>query len=160
MTKLKMSMETLKEIAELPNFTGLKDSSHDINWYAEASKTIEGKVYLTGSDALILHFLNFGSSGAVAATACVAPKLLSDLMNSFDAGDLSKAKKLQEVVCSLRKLVKRFPPLSGFKALLEYQGICKRFMREPLTAVTDNQMKEIEEYLRYDKELSRYIRRS
>ncbi|MDK2950767.1 MAG: hypothetical protein PWQ77_432 [Kosmotogales bacterium] len=160
MTKLPISMKSLEKIASLPNFVGLKDSSHDISWYGEAKDIIEGKVYLTGSDALIYHFLNAGSSGAVAATACASPKLLSDLMKAYDSGDIKKAIELQKIVCSLRKLIKMFPSLSGFKALLEYQGICKRYMRSPLTSVTDKQMEEIDEYLSKDTDLAAYVRRN
>ena len=157
MTKVKISMAALKEIAALPNFAGLKDSSHDINWYADAMNVVHGKCYLTGSDALIHHFLNAGSDGAVAATACVAPRLLGDLMKAFDRGDMEESKRLQKIVCRLRLIIKKFPALSGFKALLEIQGICKRFMRSPLTELSDGQMHEIKMMIAEDSYLSQYF---
>lgn len=159
MTKIKVSMNSLKEIASMPNFAGVKDSSHDINWYGDASKILEDKAYLTGSDALIYHFLRAGSDGAVAATACASPRLLQDLIEAYDAGKDEEAIELQEIVCRLRLLIKRYSSLAGFKAILEYQGICKRFMRSPLSGVSDEEMLEIERIINEDEGLSKYIRR-
>lgn len=43
---------------------------------------------MMGRDSLIYGALSYGATGAVAATANVAPKLVSSIYNKYQEGDL------------------------------------------------------------------------
>jgi 4-hydroxy-tetrahydrodipicolinate synthase len=60
---------------------------------------------LAGRDTLIYAGLCHGGSGAIASTGNIAPKLVSEIYNTFVAGDLQKSLELQLKLAPLRLAV-------------------------------------------------------
>jgi 4-hydroxy-tetrahydrodipicolinate synthase len=90
-THLPIKPATVEKLATIPNIVGIKDSTGDMTNTADIIKRTHGKDFhvMMGRDSLIHAALCYGATGAVAAAANVAPRLVSDIYNKFTAGDIA-----------------------------------------------------------------------
>ena len=103
-THLAIKPATVEKLAKIPNIVGLKDSTGDLTNSAEIISRTKGLDFhvMMGRDSLIHAGLVYGASGAVAATANVAPKLVSDIYNKYIAGDIAGSLEDQYKLLPLR----------------------------------------------------------
>src|SRR5271168_5355873 len=74
---VKIDVETVARLAEIPNILGVKDSSGDLQNTIEFIRVVPERFsVLMGRDTLIFSAMLFGARGAVPATGNIAPKLL------------------------------------------------------------------------------------
>lgn len=123
-TQVPLALNTVLELAEVPNIVGVKDSAGNMTLTADyLRETPDDFVVLMGRDTLIYPALAMGANGAIASTANIAPGLLSELYNSYRAGDHNRALELQKKLSPLRNLLDcaTFPVV--LKEGLRYAGI-------------------------------------
>src|SRR5256714_6263526 len=73
---VKIDVETVARLAEVPNILGVKDSSGDSQNTIEYIRVVPERFsVMMGRDTLIYPALIFGAKGAVPATGNIAPKL-------------------------------------------------------------------------------------
>ena len=123
-TQVPLALNTVVELAEVPNIIGVKDSAGNMTLTADyLRETPYDFVVLMGRDTLIYPALAMGANGAIASTANIAPRLLSELYNSYRAGDHDRALELQKKLSPLRNLIDcaTFPVV--LKEGLRYAGI-------------------------------------
>jgi 4-hydroxy-tetrahydrodipicolinate synthase len=102
-TGVSLTPETLAQLAQIENIVGIKDSSGDLSLTAEYVRvTPDDFAVLMGRDTLILAGLLYGCAGAIAATANVVPRLVVEIYERFQAGDLAGAQQAQERLSPLR----------------------------------------------------------
>lgn len=95
--------DTVAALAEVPNIVGIKDSSGDLqNTIELVKRTPPGFSVLVGRDTLILAGLMFGATGAIPATANVAPELCVGIYESFVRGDVAAARAFQDRLAPVR----------------------------------------------------------
>lgn len=86
---------TLAKLAEFENIVGIKEASGDMQQVSEIIRLCgENFTILCGEDANLLPILSVGGSGAIAATANVAPADVAALIREFQASHLEESKKL------------------------------------------------------------------
>jgi 4-hydroxy-tetrahydrodipicolinate synthase len=83
------------------NLVGMKDSSGRLELIPEWKRV--GLAVFMGRDHMILDGLRMGCVGAVTACANVIPRAFVDLYNSYQAGNLEEATRLQALVEPLRQ---------------------------------------------------------
>src|SRR6516165_9780253 len=77
---VKIEVDTVARLAQVPNILGVKDSSGDLQNTNEFIRVVpERFAVMMGRDTLILPALLFGARGAVPATGNIAPKLLVEI---------------------------------------------------------------------------------
>lgn len=104
-TGVKISPRLVARLAEIDNVVGIKDSSGDLQLtaeYVEATANDPAFAVVMGRDTLILGGLVYGTGGAIAATANVAPKLVVEIYERFRAGDMDGARQAQAALAPLR----------------------------------------------------------
>src|SRR5262249_35621874 len=90
---LKIDVDTVARLAEIPNILGMKDSSGDLQNTNEYVRVVpERFAVLQGRDTLIYPSLVCGARGAVPASANVAPALCAQIYEAFARGDHTTAK--------------------------------------------------------------------
>jgi len=100
---VRLDPDTVTRLAAIPNVVGIKDSSGDLDVVARFVRSApEGFSVLMGRDTLIFAALCCGVQGAIAATANVAPRLVVDIYERFQAGDVDAARQAQERLIPLR----------------------------------------------------------
>src|SRR4051812_45253916 len=92
-----ISVETLAEIAKLPNITGVKDATGNLGRVsAQRLACGEDFIQLSGNDETALAFNAAGGTGSISVTANVAPRLCSDFQKAMREGRWDEALKLQD----------------------------------------------------------------
>ncbi|MDR7078217.1 4-hydroxy-tetrahydrodipicolinate synthase [Neobacillus niacini] len=106
-TQVKIEVKTCEELSKVDNIIGIKDSSGDMTRMAEYLRVTDRETFsvLAGRDTLIYAGLCHGGSGAIASTGNIAPKLVSEIYNTFIAGDQQKSLELQLKLAPLRLAV-------------------------------------------------------
>jgi 4-hydroxy-tetrahydrodipicolinate synthase len=91
---------------------------------------------LAGRDTMILSTLVYGGKGAIAATANVAPKLIVEIYDAFQAGDMQRALDAQYRLAPLRIAFEMgsFPVV--IKDALELMGIAAGPARGPVAGIS------------------------
>src|SRR6266513_3681028 len=93
---LKIDVDTVARLAEVPNILGIKDSSGDLQNTNEYLRVVPDRfAVVQGRDTLIFPSLLFGARGAVPATANIAPQILVEIYEAFRRGDLETSKAAQ-----------------------------------------------------------------
>jgi 4-hydroxy-tetrahydrodipicolinate synthase len=102
-TGVNISADFVVRASKIVNIAGVKDSSGDLTLTAEYIRRTDGKFsVLAGRDTLIYGTLCYGGKGAIAATANVAPKLIVEIYEAFQAGDLKRSLEAQFRLAPLR----------------------------------------------------------
>jgi len=92
-----ISVETLAEIASLPNIIGVKDATGNLGRVSDQRlKCVEGFIQLSGNDETALAFNAMGGVGCISVTANVAPRLCADFQKSMRERRWDEALKLQD----------------------------------------------------------------
>jgi 4-hydroxy-tetrahydrodipicolinate synthase len=136
-TGANIPVSVIKKLSQIDNIIGMKDSGGDLT-YVNSILNLQGdfKVFC-GKDTCIFNELISGASGAVAASANVAPKLVSGIYNSVKEGNIEQAKKLQVELFPLRDAFSlgSFPVV--VKEALTLIGYNAGPARKPIKPMTD-----------------------
>ncbi|WP_122090532.1 dihydrodipicolinate synthase family protein [Halalkalicoccus subterraneus] len=132
-----LSLETLDALAEIENLAGVKDSSKDVPWLAQAIDAHPELTFLAGSDSLLFPGLEIGCSGMVSAVANVFPDLVVDLFEAYDDGDEERARELQSDVYDVRDAIKYGSYMAGVKSALPHVDFEAGPLRSPLRTMDE-----------------------
>src|SRR5437588_751243 len=120
---VKIDVDTVARLAQIPNILGVKDSSGDLQNTNEYLRVVPERFsVLMGRDTLIYPALVFGARGAVPATGNIAPALLAEIYNRFVKGDLEGSKAAQLRLNPLRLALGLCTAPGGVKAALQILG--------------------------------------
>ncbi|MDZ4165716.1 MAG: 4-hydroxy-tetrahydrodipicolinate synthase [Smithellaceae bacterium] len=103
-TGVNLTAGAVAKLAEVKNIVGIKDSSGDFTLSLEYLRLTRGGDFhvLMGRDTLIFAGLCHGGSGAIAACANVAPRLVADIYDKYQMGDFQGALEAQFRLAPLR----------------------------------------------------------
>ena len=129
-----MTVETMAELAKLPNVVGVKDATTDLQRPIE-TRVAAGPDFcqLSGEDGTALPFLIQGGVGCISVSANVAPKLCSMMHEAWQQGALETAMQINERLIPLHKAMFFQPSPAGAKYGAHLLGHCKPDTRLPLT---------------------------
>ncbi|WP_226007156.1 dihydrodipicolinate synthase family protein [Natrinema salinisoli] len=144
-----LSLETLADLAAIDAVAGVKDSSKDVPWLAQAIDAHPDLTFLAGSDSLVFTGLEVGCSGAVSAVANAFPELVVDCYAAYDAGEEDRARELQSDIFRVRNAFKTGGAyMSGVKTALRMREFDAGPLRSPLRRKDDDSAAEMRERLR------------
>jgi 4-hydroxy-tetrahydrodipicolinate synthase len=140
---LKIDVDTVARLAEIPNILGVKDSSGDLQNTCEYIRAVPPRFsVMMGRDTLIFHALVSGAQGAVPATGNIAPRLLVEIFETFTRGDLAGALAAQRRLNPVRLALTLGTAPGGVKAALDALGLSIGPSRAPVSALpADKQQK-------------------
>jgi len=148
---VQISPKIVKELKDVDNIYGIKDSSCNLENISEFSKYMPT---FQGYDNEIYPALKLGAVGAISGMANIFPKEVLGIYNAYLKGNYEEAEKLQDKVSMLSDLIFKISPknpLAGEKYCLELKGICKGFVRRPYLQVNEmgkfNIRREFKKYL-------------
>jgi 4-hydroxy-tetrahydrodipicolinate synthase len=95
-TGINMLPSTVARLAELDNIVAIKEASGSLTQMTEILSLCGDKISLfSGDDFIILPTLAIGGKGVVSVVANIVPDQVAKLVNTFEAGDLKEAARLQ-----------------------------------------------------------------
>lgn len=154
-TQLSINESVFKELIQLPQIIGIKDSSgklENIQMYLETNDREDFSI-LIGSDSLILPALQMGVDGAVAATSNVLTKTDLGIYQAFLENKMERAQVLQESINDFRGILKLATIPSVLKHSLELIGFPVGAPKKPVRKVSSKFDAEICETLLKYKEI-------
>lgn len=119
-------------VESCPNIVGIKDSGGGLETLAQVSILRNGAFNTAiGGDGLILAAVSMGINACVSGNANVVPELIVSLYRAAAAGELSRARVLQQQVNAVRRLLGDGGDLSLFKGILARRGLPVGPVRPP-----------------------------
>lgn len=150
-TQNNINPKVLDQLAEIPNVAGIKDSSgntESIDAYLKVVQKHENLHFLIGSDSKISYAFERGATGAIAGTSNLLVKNVVALNNALRSGDTETAKKMQESLNPLRKIMHEAPVPSVLKRAVTLAGIANvGNARKPEIAPNETLNQEIKELI-------------
>jgi 4-hydroxy-tetrahydrodipicolinate synthase len=146
---VKIDVDTVARLAEIPNIAGIKDSSGDLQNTNEIIRVVpERFAVLQGRDTLIYPSLIFGARGAVPASANVAAAICVEIFEAFERGDQAAAKAAQLRLNPARLSLAAGTAPGGVKAALKLLGLSIGPSRSPVAPPPADKLQKIAELLR------------
>ena len=141
---VKIDVETVARLAEIPNILGVKDSSGDLTNTIEYMRVVPERFsVLMGRDTLIYSAMVLGAKGAVPATGNIAPKLTVDIYEAFMRGDLAASLATQRKLHHVRMALTLGTAPGGVKAALQVLGMSIGPSRAPVAALPPDKMQKM-----------------
>ena len=135
----------LELVDAVPRFVAIKEASGDMVAVTElARRAPEGFSVLQGLDELILPTLAVGGAGAMISGSCLTPRLHVALAAAFQAGDMARARGLQQALMPLCQALYREPNPVPLKRALAMAGRGAGPTRPPLGEVEDETMAQLQ----------------
>ena len=146
---VKIDVETVVRLAEIPNIRGIKDSSGDLTNTNEMIRAVPRHFsVLMGRDTLIYPAMLFGAKGAVPATGNIAPHLLVAIYESFVKGDHSGSLAAQLKLNPVRMSLTLGTAPGGVKAALQLLGLGIGPSRRPVAPLSSDKLEKMRAALR------------
>lgn len=152
-TKINLSKETVRTLAQIENIAAVKDSSgnmENLKGYVEACRGTDMKV-LVGSDSKIAPAIRLGAAGAIAGTSNVITDHVVGLYRALIEGRDEDADRMQQEIEIIRAVLKKGTVPSVMKRSVELLGIPVGPARYPVLETDPQVDEEIKEMLRFYK---------
>ncbi|OGU33727.1 MAG: 4-hydroxy-tetrahydrodipicolinate synthase [Hydrogenophilales bacterium RIFOXYA1_FULL_63_33] len=145
-----LSSDTTLRLTDVPGIVGIKDATGNMERAADLLRRApEGFALYTGDDASALPFMLLGGHGVISVTANVAPKLMHELCAAAFAGNLARARELNNALLPLHsKLFVEANPIPVKWACAEL-GLISPALRLPLTPLSAGLHDTVRDALRH-----------
>jgi 4-hydroxy-tetrahydrodipicolinate synthase len=144
-----ISNDTVLRLAQIPNVIGIKDATGNMERCSDLLRRVRNDfaVY-SGDDASCLALILLGGHGVISVTANVAPRLMHDMCTAALAGDLKRARSLNNQLLPLhQKLFVEANPIP-VKWAAAQMGLVGMGIRLPLTPLASQHHEIIRDALR------------
>ena len=143
-TGMKISVDTVVELAKVPNIVAMKDATDDITYAMEVltrTKDMDFDLY-SGCDDNILPFIAAGGKGVISVLSNLYPRETEMFAQAALKGDLELARKMAYDINDVSKyLFIDVNPIMP-KAALKHMGVIESDMlRQPLIPTTEENKK-------------------
>jgi 4-hydroxy-tetrahydrodipicolinate synthase len=134
-----MHNDTALRLAQVPNIVGIKDATGNLERGSDLIRRApKGFRVYSGDDATALALMLVGGDGVISVTANVVPRLMHEMCNAASAGDLAKARLLNNKLLGLhRHLFVEGNPIP-VKWVLKEMGMIAAGIRLPLTPLSSS----------------------
>jgi len=94
-TAVNMLPATVARLLEFKNIVGIKEATGDIRQASDLIRLCGDRLaVISGDDFSTFPMLALGGRGVISVTANVSPKMVADMCNAWEKGDIAKAKQL------------------------------------------------------------------
>ena len=144
-----MNVETTVRLAQVPGIVGIKEASGQIDRAAWLIKQApKGFSIYSGDDGTAIALMLLAGHGNVSVTANVAPRLMSQLYKAALAGQAKEAAAIRLKLLALHKNLFIEPSPAPTKWAMARLGLCSDALRLPITPLSDDGQKAVEQALR------------
>jgi 4-hydroxy-tetrahydrodipicolinate synthase len=137
-TGINIAVDTIVELAQNhKNIAALKDSTGNVDQASDiADRAPEHFRIYSGDDNMTLPFLSVGACGVISVASHLAGPQISEMMESFFAGNLDQARSLHYKLMPLFKGLFIAPNPTCVKYLLGRKGLINDSLRLPLVPLS------------------------
>jgi N-acetylneuraminate lyase len=107
----------------IPNLAGIKYTAATIQEYQSCLNYSQGRFdILYGVDELLLPAIAAGAKGAIGSTYTFAAPLYLRTMEAFEKGDMETARQQHAYLVEVIRILVKYPPIPGQKAIMQMLG--------------------------------------
>lgn len=141
-----IEQDTIARLAKHPNIQAVKDAKGNL---FEAMELLEQTdlAWYSGDDPLNLAWLASGATGFISVIGHVAAHKLKEMRDSFDAGDLARAREIAVSLAPLQRAQGRLGGVAFAKAALKLRGLDVGSPRLPIVEPNADEMDQLEKDL-------------
>jgi 4-hydroxy-tetrahydrodipicolinate synthase len=141
-----MTVQTMARLAKLPNIVGVKDATNDLQRPVRTKLACGDKFsLLSGEDGTALAFLAASGHGCISVTANVAPRMLADMHEAWQKGDVKTAQRINETLMPLHEALFCETSPAPVKFAASLLGIGNDEVRLPLVAASETARQRVRE---------------
>lgn len=139
-TAVNMTAETTLRLAQLPNVVCIKEASGNLSQMAKIIEHApEGFELYSGDDSLTLPILSIGGVGIVSVASHVVGRPMTEMIDSFFAGDHLSAARLHRKLMPVFEGLFAYPSPGPTKVALEKLGVAVGGVRLPLFELNEQE---------------------
>jgi 4-hydroxy-tetrahydrodipicolinate synthase len=144
-----MLPQTVARLAEHPRIVGIKEATGDMKQVSELIRLCGPEfAVISGDDFTNLPLLSLGGKGFISVTANICPKDMAELFNSWERGDINRARQLHYKLEPLNKAMFIETNPIPVKTALAMMGKIKEEFRLPLCEMSETNKQKLAEVLR------------
>ncbi|GAB5046848.1 4-hydroxy-tetrahydrodipicolinate synthase [Thermodesulfovibrio sp. TK110] len=148
-TSVNMLPQTVARLAEHPRIVGIKEATGDMKQVSELIRLCGPEfAVISGDDFTNLPLLSLGGKGFISVTANICPKDMAELFNSWERGDINRARQLHYKLEPLNKAMFIETNPIPVKTALAMMGKIKEEFRLPLCEMSETNKQKLAEVLR------------
>ena len=136
-TGVSISIDVLRDLAEIRNIVALKEASGDMSYTAKVAREVKDLDIYSGNDDITVPILSIGGKGVISVLANIMPEETHEMVHAFLHNDSKKACEIQlkynELVDVLFIEVNPVP----IKEAMNYLGYNVGNVRLPLGEMSD-----------------------
>ncbi|MEG5264010.1 dihydrodipicolinate synthase family protein [Pseudomonas sp. JDS28PS106] len=145
-----MQFDLVKELSEHPRIVAIKESSNDVKRITRIADELKGALTpVCGYEDMYFEAFSAGARGWVCLGGNIAPKLVRDLLELVEAGNIEQARELSR---TYRPLARYFESTSKFiqatKYVMDTIGLTGGYSRRPRLPLSPAEKAEIDVILR------------
>jgi len=130
--------ETIIKLAKIPNIAMVKEATGSMD-QASQIMSITDLTLLSGDDSLTLPLMAMGARGVISVVGNVIPKDMIEMINAFESGDISKARRWHHTLFPLcRNMLGLATNPIPIKAAMKILKTDTGELRMPLTPLSEN----------------------
>ena len=139
-----MNVDTMAELAKIPNIVGVKDATNDLSRPLETRKIIgHDFCQLSGEDATASAFLAQGGHGCISVVANIAPEQSAQMHEAWQNGDIKTFERMRDLLAPLSRALFCESSPAPVKYAASALGLCSDEVRLPLVKATENARKKV-----------------
>ena len=139
---VKVEVETLAELAEIPNVIAVKQAWDDLE---DARRIVDetGLQLYAGDDNLIQAFLELGALGGICVHTHVVGRQVKEQISAYRAGDVEGSRRIDQELAPAYEILKVVVNPIAIKAALNLRGHDVGGLRLPLVEATEEEKSRI-----------------
>ena len=156
MTRTVFSVDTVRQLLDLENVVGIKDSSGDLEYLRQLHQVVSRRddfVLLTGVEESLVESMHLGAHGGVCGGANVFPQLHVNLYDACMRSDAEKMALLSDIVRRVSDSLyhiqdrdSRF--VNALKGSLAQYGVCSEVVAPPMEKFNSQEQLALRQRLR------------
>ncbi len=147
-TCVNISPALMGELARHPLIRGLKEASSDAAHISEMLAQVgEGVAVYAGNDMNILPIMAQGGRGAITVAGNLVPEAMTALTHAMLRDDLESARRVMGRIAPLLQALGAEVNPGPIKQAMSMRGLCEAGMRLPMTPVSENTCRLLEQAL-------------
>lgn len=147
-TGVDVALESLEALADVPSLVAIKEATGNVLRSQQIIQKFGSRfTVLSGDDALTVPVLAIGGRGVISVSSNLAPRLVSEVVRKWQAGQSQAACDLHLRLCALHEVMFVESNPGPIKAALFQKGLIAPELRLPLVWPTETSLAKIRNVL-------------
>ena len=146
-TGVKLSLNVIKTLSEVPNIQGIKEASGDIGYVADIANIAPKLDIYSGNDDMVTPMMALGAKGVISVTSNIIPKENHDMVMNYINGNIKEAVEAQiKYIDLIRAMFIEVNPVP-IKEAMNMMGFDVGECRSPLGPLSEKNREQVRQTL-------------